>query len=198
MPVKQTPVRRNKLAGTDAIVAELNAWQGSSWEPTAMPSSEPRMTDTAAVVRFRRGAGPGRWFRKDPIFDTLMRTRFLAAHEAAVRGGLDPRQGTTEGAPARGWSPKRSLKGSVAFRAAMPCLAAPRHRRNRFSWTAAASRADTPADRSQCHGRPRMPLELTRGRCSAQDEATHAAASAPTFMNRACFQITGMVHFLGS
>ena len=40
------------------------------------------------VVGFWREAGPSRWFAKDDDFDTRFRERFLAAHEAAVRGDL--------------------------------------------------------------------------------------------------------------
>ena len=43
----------------------------------------------ADVVAFWREAGPGRWFHKDAAFDTEFRTRFLGAHEAAMRGELD-------------------------------------------------------------------------------------------------------------
>jgi uncharacterized protein (DUF924 family) len=41
------------------------------------------------VLAFWREAGPSRWFRKDEAFDHEFRTRFLAAHEAALRGELD-------------------------------------------------------------------------------------------------------------
>jgi uncharacterized protein (DUF924 family) len=41
------------------------------------------------VVAFWREAGPGRWFCKDAAFDTEFRTRFLGAHEAALRSELD-------------------------------------------------------------------------------------------------------------
>ncbi|ROZ78290.1 DUF924 family protein [Ramlibacter sp. WS9] len=43
----------------------------------------------ADVVYFWREAGPSRWFRKDTAFDDQFRTRFLGAHEAALRGELD-------------------------------------------------------------------------------------------------------------
>jgi uncharacterized protein (DUF924 family) len=46
-------------------------------------------TGTAAeVVAFWREAGPERWFDKDESFDQLIRSRFLALHEAAARGEL--------------------------------------------------------------------------------------------------------------
>ncbi len=51
----------------------------------------------ADVLGFWRAAGPQRWFRKDAAFDERFRTRFLAAHEAAVRGGLDTWADTAEG-----------------------------------------------------------------------------------------------------
>jgi uncharacterized protein (DUF924 family) len=41
------------------------------------------------VIAFWRDAGPGRWFCKDAAFDTEFRTRFLGAHEAALRSELD-------------------------------------------------------------------------------------------------------------
>jgi uncharacterized protein (DUF924 family) len=52
--------------------------------------ASPLPSVTAAdVVAFWREAGPARWFRKDEAFDGEFRSRFLAAHEAAVRGELD-------------------------------------------------------------------------------------------------------------
>ena len=48
------------------------------------------------VLAFWREAGPSRWFRKDPAFDSAFRSRFLGAHEAARRGELD---GWTQDAP---------------------------------------------------------------------------------------------------
>lgn len=50
------------------------------------------------VVSFWRDAGPARWFRKDPAFDSAFRDRFLAAHEAAADGLLAGWAGTAEGA----------------------------------------------------------------------------------------------------
>lgn len=41
------------------------------------------------VLAFWRDAGPSRWFRKDEAFDHEFRTRFMGAHEAALRGELD-------------------------------------------------------------------------------------------------------------
>ncbi len=41
------------------------------------------------VLTFWREAGPSRWFRKDEDFDREFRARFLAAHDAAMRGDLD-------------------------------------------------------------------------------------------------------------
>jgi len=56
-----------------------------------LPMPPPLLLSVAAadVVAFWREAGPGRWFRKDAAFDNEFRTRFLAAHEAAMRGELD-------------------------------------------------------------------------------------------------------------
>ena len=50
------------------------------------------------VLGFWREAGPGRWFAKDDVFDREFRERFLAAHEAAVRGELDDWAAQTNGA----------------------------------------------------------------------------------------------------
>jgi uncharacterized protein (DUF924 family) len=50
------------------------------------------------VVAFWREAGPSRWFRKNEAFDAKFRTRFLGAHEAAMRGDLDSWAREAEGA----------------------------------------------------------------------------------------------------
>lgn len=64
-----------------------------------MARHNPRMTDQPDdVLRFWREAGPERWFRKDEAFDAEFRRRFLAAHEAAASGALDPWLATAEGA----------------------------------------------------------------------------------------------------
>lgn len=53
-------------------------------------SSSPLLTvQPEDVLAFWHDAGPSRWFRKDDAFDHEFRTRFLGAHEAARRGGLD-------------------------------------------------------------------------------------------------------------
>ena len=57
--------------------------------------------EAAAVVGFWLGAGPDRWFAKDPAFDARFRDRFLAAHEAAVRGELAGWAGVADAALAR-------------------------------------------------------------------------------------------------
>jgi uncharacterized protein (DUF924 family) len=46
-------------------------------------------TQPGDVLAFWRHAGPDKWFRKDPAFDADFRERFLAAHDAALRGELD-------------------------------------------------------------------------------------------------------------
>lgn len=51
-----------------------------------------------ALLAFWQAAGPDRWFKKDPGFDEVFRTRFLADHEAAVRGELDAWTQTADGA----------------------------------------------------------------------------------------------------
>lgn len=50
-----------------------------------------------SVLAFWREAGPQKWFRKDPGFDAQLRDRFLAGHEAAVRGELDDWTTTADG-----------------------------------------------------------------------------------------------------
>ncbi|TFZ01320.1 DUF924 family protein [Ramlibacter rhizophilus] len=50
------------------------------------------------VLAFWREAGPERWFKKDEQFDAQLRTRFLAAHEAAARGELEGWSGSADGA----------------------------------------------------------------------------------------------------
>ena len=63
-----------------------------------MPSSILLGATRADVLAFWREAGPSRWFRKDDAFDEQFRTRFLAAHDAALRGDLDEWSGDAEGA----------------------------------------------------------------------------------------------------
>ncbi len=50
------------------------------------------------VIDFWFAAGADKWFKKDAAFDDDIRTRFLAAHEAAARGELDAWEGSREGA----------------------------------------------------------------------------------------------------
>jgi len=50
------------------------------------------------IVDFWRQAGPERWFAKNEAFDAEFGGRFLAAHEAAARGELDPWARDAEGA----------------------------------------------------------------------------------------------------
>ncbi len=54
--------------------------------------------DPTDVLDFWREAGPQRWFRRDDAFDADFRGRFLAAHEAAARGGLDGWLASADGA----------------------------------------------------------------------------------------------------
>ena len=63
-----------------------------------MPSSPLLGATRADVLAFWREAGPSRWFRKDDAFDEQFRTRFLAAHDAALRGELDDWAGDADGA----------------------------------------------------------------------------------------------------
>ena len=50
------------------------------------------------VTDFWRGAGPKRWFRKDPAFDREIEDRFEPAHHAAARGEYPDWQNTADGA----------------------------------------------------------------------------------------------------
>jgi uncharacterized protein (DUF924 family) len=50
------------------------------------------------VVSFWREAGPDKWFVRDSEFDHTIRLRFLATHEAAVRGEFAGFEETAEGA----------------------------------------------------------------------------------------------------
>src|SRR5579885_1463428 len=52
----------------------------------------------AEIVSFWRDAGYERWFEPDETFDETIRSRFLAPHEAAVRGDLSAWQDSPEGA----------------------------------------------------------------------------------------------------
>lgn len=63
-----------------------------------MPASSLLDVSAQDVLHFWREAGPSRWFRKDDAFDELFRRRFLAAHEAALRGELDAWAGDAQGA----------------------------------------------------------------------------------------------------
>jgi uncharacterized protein (DUF924 family) len=60
-------------------------------------SSATAPAEASIIVAFWREAGPKLWFAKDPEFDHRFRTRFLALHEAAVRGELKDWTATAEG-----------------------------------------------------------------------------------------------------
>jgi uncharacterized protein (DUF924 family) len=55
----------------------------------AMRSPQLLTVEPKDVLAFWRDAGASQWFRKDEAFDRAFRDRFLAAHEAALRGELD-------------------------------------------------------------------------------------------------------------
>jgi len=63
-----------------------------------MPASCLLNASPQDVLAFWREAGPSRWFRKDSAFDEQFRNRFLATHEAALRGELDAWAGDAPGA----------------------------------------------------------------------------------------------------
>jgi uncharacterized protein (DUF924 family) len=52
----------------------------------------------ADIVTFWREAGPDQWFTLDDAFDRVVRSRFLAVHEAAAAGQRADWQETREGA----------------------------------------------------------------------------------------------------
>jgi uncharacterized protein (DUF924 family) len=54
--------------------------------------------DAQSLVAFWSGAGPRRWFSKDPAFDTELRERFLSLHERAARGDLSAWRSEAESA----------------------------------------------------------------------------------------------------
>jgi uncharacterized protein (DUF924 family) len=61
--------------------------------------SVPVRTATAAdVMSLWRSAGPDRWFEKDNAFDDAIRSKFLPAYEAGVRGELAAWANDAEGA----------------------------------------------------------------------------------------------------
>jgi uncharacterized protein (DUF924 family) len=78
------------LGARHAAGASASAQAGAA--PSVAVSPE-----AASVVAFWREAGPTRWFAKDPAFDRLFRERFLALHEAAMRGELMPWRESAEG-----------------------------------------------------------------------------------------------------
>jgi uncharacterized protein (DUF924 family) len=51
----------------------------------------------AEIVGFWREAGSGKWYRKDPAFDAVLRARFEQAHFAAARREHDAWADTAEG-----------------------------------------------------------------------------------------------------
>jgi uncharacterized protein (DUF924 family) len=69
------------------------------------------------IVSFWREAGPEKWFEQDDDFDRAIRSRFLAAHEAAARGEFAVFEGNAEGALALvlllDQFPRNMFRGSV-------------------------------------------------------------------------------------
>jgi uncharacterized protein (DUF924 family) len=51
----------------------------------------------ASVLLFWRQAGPERWFKRDESFDLIIRSRFMAIHEAAARGEFAAFEESPEG-----------------------------------------------------------------------------------------------------
>jgi len=52
----------------------------------------------ADIVTFWRDAGPDKWFEKDDEFDRVIKSRFLAVHEAAASGELSAFEANPESA----------------------------------------------------------------------------------------------------
>jgi uncharacterized protein (DUF924 family) len=52
----------------------------------------------AAIIAFWREAGADRWFKKDAAFDSEIKRRFLATHEAAAAGKLTNWESSADGA----------------------------------------------------------------------------------------------------
>ncbi len=57
-----------------------------------------KLPSPAMVVGFWRDAGQGKWFARDDAFDAGFRMRFLDAHHAAARRGLETWMESAEGA----------------------------------------------------------------------------------------------------
>ena len=56
------------------------------------------MTTPSDVLAFWREAGPDRWYDRDEVFDTAIRTRFLPTYEAAAAGELGDWENSPESA----------------------------------------------------------------------------------------------------
>jgi uncharacterized protein (DUF924 family) len=73
----------------------------------------------AAVVAFWTKAGPGRWFKKDALFDDEFRVRFAAEHQAAASGALDHWANTADGTLALlillDQYPRNSFRGTASM-----------------------------------------------------------------------------------
>jgi len=70
-----------------AVPAAHTALGRDQW--TVLAALPPSVTAEAqAVVDFWRGAGPARWFAKDPEFDRRFREACLLPHKRAARGDL--------------------------------------------------------------------------------------------------------------
>jgi uncharacterized protein (DUF924 family) len=78
----------------------------------------------AEIVSFWREAGPEKWFEQDEDFDRTIRSRFLAAHEAAARGEFAAFEASPEGALALllllDQFPRNLFRGSARAFAADP------------------------------------------------------------------------------
>ncbi|NJM34728.1 MAG: DUF924 family protein [Rhodomicrobium sp.] len=89
---------RKPAASTREAFVELESRSGARAHGTIMNSYAVTFDQADALVEFWRNAGQERWFAKDAEFDRQFRERFLAAHEAAVRGELDGWLGSPMGA----------------------------------------------------------------------------------------------------
>jgi uncharacterized protein (DUF924 family) len=62
-----------------------------------MKRADETVARSEEVLAFWRAAGPDKWFERDDALDAQIRSKFLAAYEAAAAGRLDAWQATPDG-----------------------------------------------------------------------------------------------------
>lgn len=70
------------------------AGQSNPLAQTPEGQSAVARTQASQVIDFWKQAGPAMWFAKDAEFDRQFREKFLALHDAAMRGELQPWEAT--------------------------------------------------------------------------------------------------------